>query len=87
MGKDKVKVEGVMDTREVVAYLEDILAGFRAGSVCMTVGEECLRLRPRGVMDFSMKVSQKKDKEKFALEIEWRRTDGAAISIGAPDAA
>ena len=87
MGKDKVKVEGVMDTREVVAYLEDILAGFRAGSVCMTVGEDCLRLRPRGVMEFSMKVSQKKDREKFALEIKWRRSEDASISAGEPDAA
>jgi amphi-Trp domain-containing protein len=87
MGKDKVKVEGVMDAREVIAYLEDVLAGFKAGSVCMTVGEDCLTLRPRGIMDVSLKVSQKKDREKFALEVEWRRVDEAAIRIGSPDEA
>ncbi len=82
MGKDKVKVEGVMDAKEVIAYLEDVISGFKAGSVCMTVGEECLTLRPRGVMDVSLKVSQKKEKEKFALEVEWRRVDEATIHIG-----
>lgn len=87
MGKDKVKVEGVMDVKEVIAYLEDVVAGFKAGSVCMTVGEECLTLRPRGVMDVSLKVAQKKDKEKFALEVTWRRVDEAAMRIGAPDQA
>jgi len=85
MSKDKVKVEGVMDVKEVIAYLEDVVAGFKAGSVCMTVGEDCLRLRPKGTMDVSLKVAQKKDKEKFALEVEWRRQDDAAISIGASD--
>jgi len=87
MGKDKVKVEGIMDVKEVIAYLEDVVAGFKAGSVCMTVGEDCLRLRPRGVMDISLKVAQKKDKEKFALEVEWKRVEDAAISIGSPDEA
>jgi amphi-Trp domain-containing protein len=87
MGKDKVKVEGVMDVKEVIAYLEDVVAGFKAGSVCMTVGEECLTLKPRGIMDVALKVSQKKDKEKFALEVAWRRIEDANVRIGAPDEA
>lgn len=87
MGKDKVKVEGVMDVKEVIDYLEDVVAGFKAGSVCMTVGEDCLTLRPRGVMDVALKVSQKKDKEKFALEVEWRRVDDAMVRIGGSDEA
>jgi amphi-Trp domain-containing protein len=87
MGKDKVKVEGVMDVKEVIAYLEDVVAGFKAGSICMTVGEECLTLKPRGVMDVALKVSQKKDKEKFALEVHWRRLDDASMRIGSPDEA
>jgi amphi-Trp domain-containing protein len=87
MGKDKVKVEGVMDVKEVIAYLEDVVAGFKAGSVCMTVGEECLTLKPRGVMDAVLKVSQKKGKEKFSLEVAWRRIDDASMRIGTPDEA
>ncbi|MFP5221088.1 MAG: amphi-Trp domain-containing protein [Acidobacteriota bacterium] len=87
MSKDKIKMEGVMDVKEVVDYLEDVVAGFKAGSVCMTVGEDCLTLRPRGVMDVSLKVSQKKDKEKLALEVEWRRVDEATVRIGGSDEA
>jgi amphi-Trp domain-containing protein len=87
MSKDKVKVEGVMDTKEIIAYLEDLVAGFKAGSVCMTVGEDCLTLKPRGVMDVALKVSQKKDKEKLSLEVQWRRVDETSMRIGSPDEA
>ncbi|GFK94101.1 hypothetical protein NNJEOMEG_01940 [Fundidesulfovibrio magnetotacticus] len=85
--KDKVKLEGVLETREVVAYLEDVLAGFRAGSVCMTVGEECLTLRPRGMMELSLKASRKKETEKFSLEIAWRRVEEACLRPAGPDEA
>ncbi|MBI4805339.1 MAG: amphi-Trp domain-containing protein [Desulfovibrio sp.] len=87
MSKNKVKMEGVMDVKEVIAYLEDVVAGFKAGSVCMTVGEDCLTLKPRGVMDVALKVSQKKAKEKIALEVSWRRIEDASMRIGAPDEA
>ena len=85
MGRDKVKVEGVMDAAEVIAYLEDVLAGFKAGSVCMTVGEDCLTLKPRGVMDVSFKAARKKDKEKLCLEMQWRRAEDAGLRIGADE--
>jgi amphi-Trp domain-containing protein len=84
MGKDKVKVEGVMDLKELIAYLEDIVSGFKSGSVCMNVGEDCLTLKPRGVMDVGLKVSQKKDKEKLVLEVEWRRVDETILRVGGP---
>jgi len=35
----------------------------------------------------ALKVSQKKDKEKFALEVEWRRVEEASMRIGSPDEA
>jgi len=38
-------------------------------------------------MDVALKVSQKKDKEKFALEVHWRRLDDASMRIGSPDEA
>lgn len=82
MGKDKVKAEGVMDVRELIVCLEDVVAGFKAGSVCMAVGEECLTLRPRGMMDMELKAVRTKDKEKLSLEIAWRRTDEADLRIG-----
>ena len=86
MGKDKIKVEGAMAVAEVVAYLEDLTAGMRAGSVCMTVGQDCMTLKPRGVMEFSLKVAQKKDKEKLSLEIEWNRAEDVSLKVGGSEA-
>ncbi|WP_243439630.1 amphi-Trp domain-containing protein [Fundidesulfovibrio soli] len=86
MGKDKIKVEGAKAVAEVVAYLEDLTAGMRAGSVCMTVGQDCMTLKPRGVMEFSLKVSQKKDKEKLSLEVEWTRAEDVSLKVGGAEA-
>jgi amphi-Trp domain-containing protein len=75
MSKDKVKLEGVMDLKEVISYLEDVVNGMKSGSVCMTAGEDCVTLKPSGVVDVTMKATRKKDKEKIEIEIDWRRAD------------
>ncbi len=72
MAKNKVKMEGMLELREVVARLEDVLSNLQAGSICMAVGEDCVTLRPTSIVSVSMKASQKKDKEKFSLELSWK---------------
>lgn len=72
MAKNKVKMEGMLELREVVARLEDVVSNLKAGSLCMAVGEDCVTLRPTSIVAVTMKASQKKDKEKFALELSWK---------------
>ncbi len=89
MSKSKVKMEGIMELREVIAYLEDVVSNMKSGAICMTAGEDCVTLRPASIVDVEMKASQKKDKEKFSLEISWRSADRAeepAVTIsGKPE--
>ncbi|MFP5238747.1 MAG: amphi-Trp domain-containing protein, partial [Acidobacteriota bacterium] len=75
-----------MAVAEVVAYQEDLTAGMRAGSVCMTVGQDCMTLKPRGLMEFSLKAAQKKDKEKLSLEIDWTRAEDVSLKVDGSEA-
>lgn len=71
--KNKIKVEGVMQITEVIANLEKLAADMRAGLVTLAAGDETLTLTPSVLVSVDMKASQKKDKEKFALEISWKK--------------
>ncbi|KUG27252.1 hypothetical protein ASZ90_002888 [hydrocarbon metagenome] len=80
MAKNKVKMEGMLELREVVARLEDVVSNLKAGSICMAVGEDCVTLRPTSIVSVSMKASQKKDKEKFSLELSWKTGPNAELA-------
>jgi len=71
--KNKIKIEGVMQLSEVIANLEKLVADMKTGLVTIAAGDESLSLRPSVLVNVDMKASQKKDKEKFALEISWKK--------------
>ncbi|WP_428569723.1 MAG: amphi-Trp domain-containing protein [Solidesulfovibrio sp. DCME] len=71
--KSKIKIEGVMQLTEVIANLEKLVSDMKAGQVSLSAGDEALTLAPSVLVNVEMKASQKKDKEKFALEISWKK--------------
>ncbi len=71
--KNKIKIEGVMQLTEVIANLEKLVADMKAGVVTLSAGDEAVSLEPSVLVNVEMKASQKKDKEKFALEISWKK--------------
>jgi amphi-Trp domain-containing protein len=71
--KNKIKVEGVMQLSEVIANLEKLVGEMKAGLVTISAGDESLALSPSVLVNVEMKASQKKDKEKFALELSWKK--------------
>lgn len=95
MCKVKIKCDGVMQLSEVVANLEKLAQDMKTGVVNLSSGEECLTLQPPVLVTIAMKASQKKDKEKFCLELSWRtsqatddattgRVDGASVTTWSP---
>ncbi|TVM19822.1 amphi-Trp domain-containing protein [Oceanidesulfovibrio indonesiensis] len=88
MGKNKVKIDGTMDLAQVIAYLEDIIGGLKAGTVHVQLGQESVMLSPGNIVDCEIEVSQKKDKEKMTLELSWKKdesgTDVVRISTAGP---
>ena len=56
-----------------ISSVEEIVADMKAGLVTLAAGDESLTLKPSVLVNVDMKASQKKDKEKFALEISWKK--------------
>lgn len=77
MCKLKIKCDGVMQLSEVIANLEGLARDMKTGSVMLAAGDETLTLQPPVLINMAMKASQKKDKEKFILELSWRKYDAA----------
>ncbi|TVQ97317.1 MAG: amphi-Trp domain-containing protein [Desulfovibrionales bacterium] len=73
MSKKEVKLKGVMETSQVVTYLEDLIAGLKEGTICVRQGEEFVTLCPDQKVDMEVKASAKKGKEKFEMELSWYR--------------
>ncbi len=74
MGKDKheVSTKVIMQVKDVIAYLEDLTASLKAGQVCVQQGNEFVTLKPAEAIEVEVEAVQKKDKEKFTLEISWK---------------
>ena len=65
------------------------LVTVRSGEDCdvevLAAGDEALTLAPSVLVNVEMKASQKKDKEKFALEISWKKhkeVEGGFADVG-----
>ncbi|GMT49244.1 MAG: hypothetical protein IEMM0008_0783 [bacterium] len=74
MGKEKreVSTKLIMDVSEVITYLQDLASGLKAGQVCVQQGNEFVTLKPVDLIKVEIEAVQKKDKEKFTLEISWK---------------
>lgn len=74
MSSNKIKVEGMMSLEQAVSYLEDVVSSLKSGAFQVQANEETMTLTPQDVVNFEMSLSQKKDKEKFKLEIGWKKS-------------
>ncbi|WP_029897159.1 amphi-Trp domain-containing protein [Desulfohalovibrio reitneri] len=85
--KQKLEIESVMGLPQAIAYLEDLLASLKGGRLRVSSGGESVTLTPGQVVDFELTLSRKKDKEKFEVEMSWKRDkagDDVTISADGP---
>ena len=75
MGKKEVSFEGVMELGKLITYLEDLAASFKSGTVVVQHGDEYVALTPEPVVEMEVEAEQKKDKEKFTLELSWKKDE------------
>ncbi len=88
MSKDKLKLDSIMPLDQVVEKLTELVESLKSGTVVFQIGQESLSLAPPKVVDFEMKVSKKKDKEKIFIEIRWDAqagTQGLQITNTEPE--
>ncbi len=81
MGKEKreVSIKAIMEIKQFTSYLQDLMASLKEGKVCVQQGNEFVFLTPGELIEVEVEATQKKDKEKFSLELSWK-TDGRGSS-------
>ncbi len=72
MGKNQIELKLTADVNTVISALEDIVRSMKDGKVCIESGGRFVTLNPSDVIDMEIEASQKKGKEKIAIELEWK---------------
>lgn len=74
MKKNEVKLKRVVDAENVAQILTDLAASIREGTVCVESGDEFVTLETGADVQFELELQaeQKKNKQKFELELSWR---------------
>jgi amphi-Trp domain-containing protein len=73
--KKNIDFEGVMELSDTINYVEKILDGLRAGTVCVQRGGEQLAVHPEGIVHVELEAKAKDDKESLELKLKWRRVE------------
>jgi amphi-Trp domain-containing protein len=71
MGKKEVGFKGRVEPQKAIEYLEKILEGLKSGTWYVQHGDEYVSLQPSEMINMEFSASQKKEKEKFSLELSW----------------
>lgn len=88
MGKDKLKIEGMVSRKQAIGRLEELLESLRNGVIHFQFGEDTLTLNPPDVLDLELKAAKKKKEQKISLELSWESQDPVqekTIKIGSPE--
>ncbi len=80
MEKEKCKVsfKQYVESKEALRYLEELVKGFKSGSIVIQQGEESVALTPPDMVELEVEAKQKKDKSKFVLELSWKTAPAVA---------
>ena len=79
METNKISLKQIMETKDVITYLEDLIKSFKAGKVVVQQGENHLDLQAPELVDIKVEAKVKKDKSKFGLELSWRSMPAEAV--------
>lgn len=93
MSKKEVEFKGTMERGQVIAYLENLVAGLKKGTIWVQKGDDILNLAPAERVKMEVEASEKKDKGKFSLALSWHQAveyeeeaDELKITSEAPEA-
>lgn len=71
---DRFKYDSVQDRETLVAYLEHLTQAFAKGDMEIVQDDRVLRLRPGGLIDFTLEAKAGGEERKLALKFRWRES-------------
>jgi amphi-Trp domain-containing protein len=60
-----------MALEQAVQHLADVCKSLQEGGIQAVAGDNRLEVSPRPVVDFEMKISRKKDRERLEMSMTW----------------
>ncbi len=82
MSKKEISYKGRVEYEKAIEYLEELVKGLKSGTVYLQSEQEYIELSPGKTVMIEASASQKKDKEKFSLELSWYLTEADGEDIG-----
>lgn len=84
MAKQEIEFEKAVEVDEVVAYLEQIVAGLRAGTVLVQEGESSVSLEVKTPITLEVEADFDSEKQKcsFEVKLQWRLGEPAPRERG-----
>jgi amphi-Trp domain-containing protein len=73
MAKDKFEFARIASPEEIAEYLTSLAVGLKRGELSLESGERVLRLMPGAELKLDLRVKDKDEKGKIAIEIGWKR--------------
>jgi amphi-Trp domain-containing protein len=82
MGKDSFRFARIGSREEVAEYLGSLGQGLKRGEVTLESGERMLHLIPTADLKIELRIKDREEKGKIAIEIGWkRRTTARAADL------
>ena len=75
MESTKVSVKQMMEIKDVVIYLEDLIDSFKSGKIVVQKADQHVTLTPpeKAIVEVEAKV--KEGSQKFSLELSWKSAE------------
>jgi len=70
--KKEIKIKRTLDQKTLAGLLEDLVATFKAGTICLESGGEFVTLKPGRHIEVEIEAGHKKEKQKLTLSLNWR---------------
>ena len=70
---NEVSVKAHMELGKVIEYLEALISSLKEGTVYVEQDANVIALVPADSIDVEIEAAEKKGKQKFSMELGWRR--------------
>lgn len=89
--KREFEHESLQDAETVAEYLNTIISGVRTGKLTLSNNEGDIELRPKGLIRFIVRATERSDRHRITLKLTWKpglegaELDGDPLQISIDD--
>ena len=70
--KKEFAYEALQEAGSIVKYLQAVADGFESGVLTLSDKNGQVTLEPRGLIDFEVRITRKRDQTRLTLSLSWK---------------